>query len=220
MNVFDDLRQAFREAVENFKEELNRDQVTETVDDLLREMGREIVDARTYVDRLEEDARDALDRADAEQEEAATCRRREEMAERIDDDQTARIAREYAEKHERHAKILQKKAAALTEEIRLRTAEIGEMERRLKKARTQREGLRSVVGTTRARKTLADDDLFADLDRMAERIDDEERYADAVGEVDRDPGDSPGPEEPDPGERELERRLEELKRRMQDGEPR
>jgi len=216
LNVFDDLRQAFREAVENFKEELNRDEVTDNVDGLLREMGQEIVDARTYLASLQEDAREALRRAEAEQEEAATCRRREEMADGIDDDQTARIAREFAEKHERHAAILRKKASALAEEIRLRRSEIGEMERRLKKARTQREALRSAAGTTRARDTLGDDDLFAELERIGEQVDDEARYAGAVGEM-ADLGDPPVRDEMGPEE--LERRLEELKRRMEEGNP-
>lgn len=221
MNVFDDLRQAFREAVENFKEELNRDEVTDTVDGLLREMGRELVDARAYLSRLEEDARDALRRAEAEQKEGETCRRREEMAERIEDDQTARIARDYAEKHERRAEILRKKATALTEEIRLRKTEIGEMERRLKRARTQRESLRSAVGTMRARKTLSDDDLFAELDRLGDDIDDRERYAGAAGEVDAALDDAPpgaGEAGEGTGDEELEHRLEELKRRMREGE--
>lgn len=218
LSVFDDLRQAFRQAVENFKEELNRDQVTDTVDGLLRNMGREIVDARAYLGRLEDDARDAVARAEAEEKEAGTCRRREELADRIGDGETARIAREYAEKHERHARILRKKATALSEEIRIRKAEVGEMERRFEKARRQRESLRSKVGTDRARRTLSDDDLFSELDRIGEEIDDAERYAGAVGEVGEALDDAAASEDRGRSQEELDRRLEELKRRMDRGE--
>ena len=217
MNVFDDLRQAFRQAVENFKEELNRDQVTDAVDGLLRTMGQEVVDARTYLKRLKKDMREALQRAETETKEATTCRRREELAEEIGDSETARVARDFAEKHERRAAILQKKAAALGEEIELREAEVAEMEKRLKEAGHQREELRSRVGNTRARETLNEDDLFAEMDRIGERIDDEGRYAGATGEIDdileeEGPGDesTSGP----PSTAELERRLEELKRQM------
>lgn len=215
MNVFDDLRQAFRQAVANFKEELNREQVTDTVDGLLRNMGQEIVDARAYLRRLEDDARDAVARAEAEGEEATTCRRREELADRIGDKETARIAREYAEKHERHAEILRRKATALTEEIRIRKAEIAEMERRFAAARRQREELRSKVGTNRARETLSDDDLFGELDRIGESIGDAERYAGAVGEVGDELDGESSSEELRPSKEELDRRLEELKRRME-----
>lgn len=218
MNVFDDLRQAFRQAVENFKEELNRDQVTDAVDGLLRTMGQEVVDARTYLKRLEEDMREALQRAEVETKEATTCRRREELAEEIEDSETARVAREFAKKHEKRAAILQRKVAALGEEIELRKAEVAEMEKRLKEATHQREELRSTVGNTRARKALNEDDLFAELDRIGERIGDEERYAGAAGEIDdvfakEGPGEesAPGP----PSAAELERRLEKLKRQME-----
>lgn len=223
MNVFEDLRQAFRQAVENFKEELNRDQVTDAVDGLLRRMSREVVDARAYLHRLEEDMRDAIDRGKAEAKNASTCRRREELAKEIGDSETAQIAREFAERHERRASVLERRASALGEEIALRKTEIIEMEKRLKEAGRQREGLRSRVGTTRARETLGSDDLFAELDRLAERIDDEGRYAGATEEIDEifaDEGAADDPGATSPSVADLERRLEELKRQMERGEGR
>ncbi|MDX1567636.1 MAG: hypothetical protein R3223_07535 [Longimicrobiales bacterium] len=226
MNPFEELRQAFRQAVENFKEELNRDQVTDTVDGLLRGMKREVVDARAYLGRLEDDLRDSVRRAEAEEEAAATCRRREELARRIDDGETEEIARKFAEKHERRAEVLRRKATALGEERDLREAEIAEMRKRLEEAARQRDSLRSRVGTTRAREILGEDDLFSELDRMEERIDDESRYADVAGEMeDLLDSEGGGIEEgatdgrrPDPSVDDLDRRLAELKRRIQEEE--
>ncbi|MFW6199487.1 MAG: hypothetical protein ACOC8K_02845 [Gemmatimonadota bacterium] len=223
MNPFEELREAFRQAVANFKKELNRDQVTDTVDDLLRGMKQEVVDARAYLHRLEDDLRHTLKRAETEEKEAATCRRREEMAERIEDAETKEIAGQFAEKHERRAEVLRRKAAALKEELDLREAEIVEMRKRLQEAARQRDGLRFRVGTTRAREILGDDELFSELERMGERIDDEGRYADVAAEMDGIFGGEGGivdreeaaeGEGRSPGE-ELERRLQELKRRME-----
>ena len=52
--MFDDLRRAFREAVDNFKEELNRDEIPETVDKLLLGMRNEVADAKVQIRELED----------------------------------------------------------------------------------------------------------------------------------------------------------------------
>ena len=44
--MFENLRNAFREAVENFNKELNRDEVPDVVDGLLRQMHEEVTDAK------------------------------------------------------------------------------------------------------------------------------------------------------------------------------
>ena len=95
--MFDNLRRAFKEAVENFKEELDRDAVPETVDRLLRQMTNEATDAKAYVSRLEVEIEKALKAAEAEKREASTCRRREKMALEIGDEETASLASSYAE---------------------------------------------------------------------------------------------------------------------------
>lgn len=218
MSVFSELRDAFRLAVENFKEELHREPSKDTVDGLLRDMGREIVEARTHLSRLEEEVRSALERAEAEKAEAETCRRRERLAREIDDEETARVAREFAEKHERRREVLEQKALALKDELDLRRVEVREMLERLDDARTRREGLDAASGRTRARGSLRDaDDLFAELDRMAEKVEDLERRARAAGEVEEAlADDAAGPaREPGPSP---EARLRELKRRMADAD--
>lgn len=212
--VFDELREAFRQAVENFKTELDRDRVSEEVDGLVAGMRQEVVDARAYLDHLEEEIQASLERARAEEDEAKTCRRREQMAREIGDEETAGVAARYAEKHEKRRKVLERKALALKEELDLRRNELREMVDRLKEARTSRDGLAARAGRTRARESLGEaDDLFAELDRMAEKIDDAERRGQAAEELDSelDPGAAPDPADPEAA---ADARLRELKRRM------
>ena len=53
--MFDDLRNAFREAVQNFKDELDRDSIPENVDRLLAGMIDEVTQARARLKGLEAD---------------------------------------------------------------------------------------------------------------------------------------------------------------------
>lgn len=223
MKAFDDLREAFRQAVRNFKEELNRDEVSDTADTLLREMRRELVDARAYLDRLEDDLRDAEAQAKREEASATTCRRRHQMALNIGDAETARLANRFAGKHERARDVLERKASALREEITLRRVEVADMTERLQSALRDRDGLRARAGISRARERLREDDLFEELDRIGERIDDEGRFAEAAGDVGEAVGEGEEASRRAPSEppfraesvRDGDELLEELKRRME-----
>src|SRR5881396_3540413 len=106
--MFEDLRDAFREALENFKHELNRDDVPPTVDRLLLAMQTELTQARELVSALEKQIADARGQA-----EEATCRRRAQMASKVGDEETARIALEYAVRYERRRVVMEKKIVAL-----------------------------------------------------------------------------------------------------------
>lgn len=212
--MFAELRDAFRQAVENFKKELDRDRVPEEVDRLVSGMRDEVADAKAYLARLEKEIEKTLDRAEAEKEEVKTCRRREEMAREIGDEETATVAAQFAEKHEKRRSVLERKALALEEELDLRRSEVEEMMERIKKARARRADLGTRAGRASARDTLGEaDDLFAELDRMAEKISDEERRSRAADDLAWNmEGDGATPEA-DP-EAEPDARLEELKRRM------
>lgn len=218
MGVFDDLKDAFRQAVVNFRTELHRDRIPETADELLREMRGELVDARAHLRKLEDDIREALERAEAEGREARTCRRRERLAREIDDAETARVAREFAERHERSRRVLERKALALKEELDLGREEVGQMRQRLEEARRKRESLTAAAGRRQARDSLRDaDDLFEELDRMSERVGDVERRARAARELDEELSRAVDPErdgEPEEPSAETEARLRELRRRM------
>ena len=75
--MFDNLRRAFREAIDNFQEELARGDVPEAVDDLLRQMKREAADTKADVSRLDQERQRTDREALKEKKEARTCRRRE-----------------------------------------------------------------------------------------------------------------------------------------------
>ncbi len=215
--MFDNLRRAFKEAVDNFKDEIGRDEVPEAVDRLLGGMKQQAADAKVYLRGLEADLAAAEKAIGVESSEAATCRRRESMAQKIGDADTARVAREFAEKHERRIEVLRGKAAALREEIGVRRAEIEEMIEKIKEARAQRDSLSASTGRTQARESMGRaDDLFAELDRMAEKIGDEQAAADAAEDLGRDldPDLTVDLDEPAPPRVDVDDRLEELKRRM------
>jgi len=215
--MFENLRQAFKEAVDNFKEELNRDEVPDVVDGLLRQMQEEVTDAQAHAHTLEEQIKKALQLAEMEEREIATCRRRESMANRIGDEETARIAAEFAEKHEKRKSIQEQKALALRAELEMKRGEVQEMLAQLKEARTKREALTATQGRAEARSSLTEaDDLFAQLDRMAEKIEgvdhqreaEEELMAELDGTLSSPSSARLSPEE------EAEAKLRELKRLM------
>lgn len=213
--MFENLRRAFKEAFDNFTEELNRDQVPETVDRLLRGMYQEVTDAQTYVHGLEEQIARTEKAVAKEAAEIATCHRREEMATKIGDEETARIAREYGAKHERTQDVLEQKAKALREELKVRRAEVTEMLAKVKEAKEQRDALTAQAGRTDAHQTIGQaDDLFAELDRMAEKISGEQSQADAAEELWYEIDSGLGPEPEAEPETTVDERLAELKRRM------
>lgn len=224
--MFDNLRRAFREAVDNFKEELGRDEVPEAVDRLLHAMKEETADAQADVRRLEAEVETTLKRVEREGKEAATCRRREQMAREINDEDTANLAAEYAEKHEHRREVLHQKAEALEEELKVRRGEVQEMLAEIKQAAKSRDTLSASAGRAQARESLsAADDLFDQLDRMASAIEGDDASLKAereVGDLDREPKPRYDPdleddfddlESVDP-EADAEAKLRELKRRM------
>ncbi len=215
--MFDDLRRAFREAVDNFRQELARDQVPETVDRLLKSMLDETAKAKAHLSGLEEQLQRARRETAAEAAEVETCERRERMARDIGDEETVAVAVEYAERHRKRHQVLEQKAAVLTQEVELRRAEVEEMLAKVKEARERRDELAAQAGRTGARQSLGEaDDLFDELDRMAERISETERAGDAArdigGEFDDLRVDPYAP--PRRPQVDVDARLEELKRRM------
>ena len=215
--MFENLRNAFREAVDNFNKELNRDQVPDVVDGLLRQMHEEATDAKAQLYTLEEQIKKAIQLSEMEEKEAKTCRRREEMARRIGDEETASVAAEYAEKHDKRREIQARKALALREELELKRGEVEDMMVKLKEAKAKRESLSATSGRAGARNSLgAAADLFSELDRMAEKIEDADHQREAEEDLLSEFGhlDSSSPPRGPSPEEEAEARLRELKRRM------
>ena len=217
--MFDNLRRAFREAVDNFKEELDRDAVPEAVDDLLRAMKREAADTKAETQRLEAAIKKAIDATKTEKREGETCRRREKMASEIGDEETARVAREYAEKHEHRHEVHEQKALALKKELDMRRGEFKEMISTIKDAEKNRDTLTATAGRASARNSIdGADDLFAELDRIAGDIEDDDARRDAQIEVNDALNDDPLGEfrsAPEPPPMDVDDRLEALKRAME-----
>ena len=215
--MFEDLRDAFREAIANFKEELHRDDSSPTVDRLLFDMEQEVTKAKAALDDLDAQVRHTRTQIRKESEEEATCRRREEMARKVDDEETARLAAEYAARHARRREVLERKAAALSDEQALREGEVQEMMERMEEARHKRDSLAAAAGRTDADQTnRAADDLFAELDRMASTLDQSGSRTRPADELAREYEDlridswAPTPRQ----QVDYEARLRELKRRM------
>lgn len=129
--MFDDLKHAWKEAVENFWRELNEDEASGLPGDEPRKqlatMRRELNDADMELKRLETEVVRAQRAATSERSEEETCRRRLAMAEQIGDDETARLATTYAERAAERAAVLERKASALEAELELRRRDLTEM---------------------------------------------------------------------------------------------
>jgi len=213
--MFDNLRRAFREAVDNFNRELDRDAVPEAVDRLLRGMRREAVEARAALEASKEHLATARKRAAEEGRNAETCRRREALARDIGDTDTADVAARYAGKHAGRSRVLADKARAIEAELRLQEAEYAEMLAQIRKASANRDKLVASAGRTQARESIGGaDDLFGELDRMAERIADTEASGDAEEALFDDARDFDDALGASRREEAADARLEELKRRM------
>lgn len=183
--MFEDLRRAFREALDNFQQELNRDRIPGSVDRLLSGMVDEVTEAKARLAELETQLQRTREESEKEAREIATCDRRAAMAREIGDDETARVADEYGDRHRRRKEVLDRKAEALAEEAELRRGEVDEMMTTLKEARDRRDALAAQAGRTEARASMGEaDDLFAELDRMAEKIGDTDARAQAARDID------------------------------------
>lgn len=213
--MIDSLRDAFRQAVENFRAELNRDRVPEAADQLLRAMHAELIEFERQGGELENDLARTKEEATREKKAAETCVRREEMAKAIGDNETAGVARDFAAKHLVRLGILEDKVSVLERQLEEHRSAIGDMKAQFKRARTQRESLSSTAGRTDARESMRDADrLFDDMDRIAEGLRDFDAHAEAARELDEALGDAPPGPPPGPSDAELEARLEALKRKM------
>jgi phage shock protein A len=220
--MFDDLRAAFREALENFNKELSRENVSDTADKLLVGMRNEIVDEKAQVSGLEDQVEKTRKEMDRLAGEVATARRREKMAVDIDDEETAKLARTFAAKAEGHRTVLGKKLAALEEELSFRRGTVEEMLAQFHDAKEKREALKATTGRSGARETIsAAADLFDELDRMADKIEGNKARGDAAEAFDEldisfESEHRIDLDEEPPEELDVDAALEELKRRMKE----
>lgn len=222
--MFEDLRDAFREAVRNFRDELNRDQVSGNVDRILHGMVEEVTSARARLQAVEADLEKTRKLRAREEEHVATMARRREMAAGIDDGETERLAAEFEARHQERLEVFIAKEEALSREFTLLSREVDEMMVQVKEARARRAGLAAQAGRAGTRETLNEtDDLFEAFERMEERIAGAGAEAEAAEAFSREYGADSGPssdlridlDAPPPHQDvDFDAALAELKRRM------
>ena len=127
--MFEEWKRAWDQAVQNFERELSAsDQAFASPSQKAHAMRRDLNAARTALNRLQADLTQARKDLTAEEESEQTARRRAEMAQRIEDADTVRIANEFAERHAQRAAILRRKVEVLQDELGMRQEELGAME--------------------------------------------------------------------------------------------
>ena len=219
--MFESLKEAFRQAGENFRTELNRDRVPEALDRLLLALKEELAELTRQSGRLERELERVEAEGAAEAERAETCLRRRRLAEEIGDTETAALASEFAGKHRRRRELLVVNASALSKELAERRAMMAETTALYRAARDRREPLVATVGRARSRERMQRArELFEEMDRIAGKIENLETSSEATRELEqaRDPGsvgEAPGGRGGDPiREEEADARLEVLKRKL------
>ena len=130
--MLDSLRDAFREAVKNFRTELNRDAPPDSRVHPLPALARELQGAARRLQELRDELARVRRESDAELREAMAGRRREELAANAGDAETARLAREFGQRHERRGAILEDKGRILAREIEDREDEVAAMRTRVR----------------------------------------------------------------------------------------
>ncbi len=131
MAVFEEFRRAWRQAVENFWHELEGDDAETKA----RGVYREVAGVRNQLEELDDALGATRQRLAHEEQQVEACRRRERLARNIGDEETARVAVEYRDRHLERAEVLRRKLEALEAERRLCERDLREMERALQEQR-------------------------------------------------------------------------------------
>ncbi len=131
MAVFGEFRRAWRDAVDNFWRELEGD----GAEGRDRGVYREVAGVRNQLEELDGAIGETRARLKDELEQVEACGRRERLARKIGDEETARVAAEYGGRHQERADVLRRKLEALEAERKLCVRDLGEMERALQERR-------------------------------------------------------------------------------------
>lgn len=123
--MLDDWKQAWRQAVENFQREMQGG--THGAPPRVRAMERELVSASGALAKLDTEITRTRRDAGAEAESEQVCRRREALARQAEDEETVRVAVEFAARHAERASLLNRKLAVLEEERALLARDIDTM---------------------------------------------------------------------------------------------
>jgi phage shock protein A len=215
--MLNDLQRLFKDTWNSFRTELGRREPEDQVAELLSMMRREMVGARAELPALDESVSSAERELERERIALGDCERRARLASGIGDQETVRVAEEFAARHRERVGVLEQKVAAARAERELRRREVEEMSARYKAADANRLRLVADLRRQKAAGTVRDalegsGGAFGDFARMEEAVERDADYVDALDELsDRGPemGRQQAPPVPD-----VDARLEELKRRM------
>lgn len=125
--MFEDWKQAWREAVENFQREVRGGD--DNAPPRTRAMEREIVSASGALAKLDQEIRRTRRELEAEEEARQVCLRREQLARNAGDEETVRIAVDFGARHAERVGVLSRKLAVLDDERSLLDRDLGEMRR-------------------------------------------------------------------------------------------
>lgn len=127
--MFDDWKKAWREAVENFRRELSDSEAgTGNVSAHVRAMRRDLASVRGALRKLDDEITRTRRDASTERESEQVCRRREGLARNAGDEETVRLAIEYAVRHAERAGVLERKVDVLEAERALLARDIEAMD--------------------------------------------------------------------------------------------
>lgn len=129
VRMFDDWKQAWRQAVENFQREAGGGSTG--APPRIRAMERELTSVSGALWRLDDEIRRTKRDLTREREAEEVCRRREALARDVNDDETVRIAAEFAQRHAERAGVLDRKIAVLEDERALLARDVDDMRKTL-----------------------------------------------------------------------------------------
>src|SRR5690606_24477671 len=129
--MFEEWKRAWRDAVASFWRELD-EAGPGAGSERVSAMRRDARAARAELDQVEAELNRARTRLAEERKAEEDCRRREGLARGIGDEETARIAAEYAARHAERAAVLEAKVRAIEAQPAMRSRDVEEMEAALR----------------------------------------------------------------------------------------
>lgn len=139
--MLDDLKALFARSWDAFVTERDRREPEDRVADMLGAMRREMAETRAALPLFDQAASEAERELERERRSLADCERRQGLAERIGDAETAAVAAEWAVRHRERVAVLLEKYRAAVAERDLRRREAERMAKRYREADAHRAGL-------------------------------------------------------------------------------
>ncbi|MEN8145083.1 MAG: PspA/IM30 family protein [Gemmatimonadota bacterium] len=209
--MFNRLKQAIDRALSSLESRSGGPE--RDVEELLRSMREELIDAKAHLPKLEATLLELEAARAAEEQKAQECGRRALQADEIGDRETVEVALQYEAKHRGRAEVFVQKIEAAQAEFALQQQTVRDMTRQLKEATASRGTLEARSRRARATQNLrgGGESAADEFDRLANEIEDDVMDAEVGAELDDVLGGRASRVDP---EDLADVQLEELKRRM------